>query len=122
MDKVISWSVPIVAPSARSLELVDLRVGRGGLELNVREEEGRDWTLRFHPIQAIRLTTEECAGTVLGTFAEHGGFFQVANSSWIEALGGAKVRFLERSRHFIVSCYDEVVEVVAWDCEIAPRQ
>ena len=53
-----------------------------------------------------------------------GAMFEIVESQWIDDLGKGRVKFLDASRHFVICCYDEVVEVVAhgFDVrEVPPR-
>lgn len=110
------WNTPVNAPWFRAVELLELVFGRDGVRLRlVEEESGRAWTLAFKNVQAVRVTTEECAAELLAAMPAAGGFFQAPDSAWLRELGKGEVSFLSKSRHFIVSCYDEVVEVVAWE-------
>ena len=70
------------------------------------------WEVTFGSVQAFRVTTEECASLILERLPGQGGFFEVQNSPWLRELGQGSVHFLEKARHFIVSCYEEVVEIV----------
>lgn len=116
--KIVPWDISIRASYARSNELEDLRYHEGSLVLTLNEEEmGKRWNITFRSVQAFRVTTEECAFEVLSRLPGPGGFFEVHDSKWLQELGKGDIHFLEKSRHFIVSCYDEVVEVVSWDAQ-----
>lgn len=119
--KVIPWGVPIRAGSARSNNLKSLHFDRDGLVLTVLEEETEQaWKITFTSVQAFRVITEECPAPILENIPAAGGFFEVKDSSWIQELGKGDIPFLDQSRHFVVSCYDEVVEVVAWESQQTP--
>jgi hypothetical protein len=113
--KIIPWKLPLAASWTRSLELKELSFSQGRLVLLLEEEQGAGWQLAFSPVQAFRSTTEECAASILQKLPEDGGLFEVLESPWIEELGRA--HFLADSHHYVVCCYDEVVEVVAWNAE-----
>lgn len=116
--KIVPWDIPISASYSRANELEDLHYSGSGLRIVLVEEElGRKWELMFRSVQAFRLTSEECALQVLSSFPKPGGFFEVINSSWLQELGKDEIGFLEDSRHFIVSCYDEVIEVISAECQ-----
>lgn len=116
------WGVPISASWYRATELKELRFDRTGLHLVVVEEESeRQWTVHFKSVQAFRSTTEECAITVIEQLPIEGGFFEIENSPWLDELGRGQVAFLDKSRHFVVACYDEIIEVIAWEAELAPQ-
>lgn len=120
-ETVVPWKVPIADRGSRSIELEQCLFGRAGLTLTIRDAKKEIWALTFAEVQALQLTTDECAGYILASFPTRDSFFEVMNSNWIEALGGEEARPLADSRHFIVACYDEVVEIVADGCEIVAR-
>jgi hypothetical protein len=116
-----AWEVPVEAEWYRSNELQDLRFDRSGLTIKLAEEEsGRTWTVRFETVQGFRMTTEECAGPLLASLPERGAFFEADDSQWLKDLGKGEIEFLRQSRHFVIGCYDEIIEVVAHDASIAP--
>ncbi len=118
VKKIVPWDIPIQASYSRANELEDLSYSGSGLRIVLLEEElGRKWELMFKSVQAFRLVSEECALQVLSSFPKPGGFFEVINSPWLYELGKDEVGFLENSRHFIISCYDEVIEVVSVECQ-----
>lgn len=101
----------------RASELESLKYSADGLQLVITEETtGRHWVVDFRSVQAFRVTTEELSSSVLDTLPTPGGFFEVEDSTWIRELGLGEVSFIEGARHYIVSCYEEVIEVVARDC------
>jgi len=119
--KISTWDVPIRSRWYRSTELKELRFDRGGVILRVLEEDTeREWTVHFKNVQAFRSTTEECAVAIIEQLPEGGGFFEVKDSPWLAELGRGEVSFLEQSKHYIVGCYDEIVEVVAWEALVEP--
>lgn len=119
--EMVRWDVPIKASWYRATELMEVRFDRTGLHLVIIEEESEcEWSVHFKNVQAFRSTTEECVVNLIDQLPREGGFFIVENSPWVAELGRGRVIFLEQSRHFVVACYDEVVEVVAWEAEIVP--
>ena len=76
--------------------------------------------MTFTSVQAFRVTTEECAWHILEKIPHSGGFFEVLDSPWVQELDKGEVHFLGKSRHFVVCCYDEIVEVVAWEATFHP--
>jgi hypothetical protein len=120
MATIVTWSVPIRASWCRATELVSLHHEGTGMVLALIEEgtENR-WRLSFGTVQAARFTTEECAASLLGSLPSRGGFFEVKDSPWLKELGQGSIGFLEKAQHFIICCYDEVVEVVATDPRFA---
>ncbi len=116
--EIIPWDISIQASYSRANELEDLNYSGNGLRIVLHEEElGRKWELMFRSVQAFRLVSEECALQVLSSFPKPGGFFEVINSPWLYELGKDEIGFLGNSRHFIISCYDEVIEVVSAECQ-----
>jgi hypothetical protein len=116
MATVIPWDAPLQAKWYRATELAALQFGGGKLALKLVEEDvERMWLLSFGTVQAIRVTAEECATSILERLPKQGGFFEMQDSPWLKELGQGRVAFLENARHFIVCCYDEIVEVVATD-------
>lgn len=117
--KVILWDIPIRASSVRSNELESLIYDEGRLGLILKEEESDNrWSLVFRPLQAFRITTEECITDVVQALPQSGGFFEVQESDWLKELGGSEVHFLKDSRHFVVCCYEENIEIISSNFEI----
>ena len=115
--KVIPWTCEVTAPWKRALDLKDLRARDGGLRIVLEEESGGSWALDFKPVQAWRVTSEECAGHLIARLPAEGALFLVRESDWQKELGWSES--VQQSQHFIVCCYDEVVEVLAWKCYVA---
>ena len=116
--RAIPWTSEIIAPLKRTLDLKDFRARDGGLRIEIEEESGRSWSLHFNPVQAWRVTSEECAGSVFAELPAHGSMFLMLESDWLKYLGDS--RPLLQSKHFVVCCYDEVIEVLAWGCFVSP--
>jgi hypothetical protein len=113
------WDTPIRASWRRASELAQLSFGGDGLTLKLVEEEtGQAWVMTFRSVQAFRSTTEECAGSVLSLLPENGGFFEIVDSPWLKELGRGRVSFLNEARHYVICCYDEVIEVVSNACDV----
>lgn len=113
MASVVPWLVPVHANSYRATELRALNVGGGKLTLRlIQEEDETPWELSFGSVQAFRVTSEECASSILEKLPQQGGFFEVQGSAWLNELGESNASFLEKARHLIVCCYDEIVEIV----------
>jgi hypothetical protein len=87
-------------------------------------EEGIEsrWHLSFGTVQAARFTAEECSASLLGSLPSKGGFLEVKDSPWLKELGQGRISFLEKAQHFIVCCYEEVVEVVATEPRFVPLE
>jgi hypothetical protein len=116
--RAIPWKTVITAPWKRALDLKDLRTSDGCLRIEIEEESGRSWNLEFKPIQAWRVTTEECAGNLVASLPEDGAMYLVRESEWPKQLGDLGA--VRKSEHFIVCCYDQIIEVLAWDCTVTP--
>src|SRR4051812_40947165 len=114
---MLPWDTPIPASWTRSMRLSSLEYKPGTVTMVVEnDDDGKTWRLQFHSIQGIRVTTYECASTILREAGGRGALFEVAASQWIDVLGRGSIRFLDQSRHFVIFCYDEVIEVVAHRC------
>ena len=109
---------PISASWYRSCELTSVRYESGSVVIDLQDEDGRRWRLTFTRTQASRVTTEECAVETIAQLPKSGGLFATDESEWLDRLGKGQVHFLEKSRHFVLPCYDEVVEVVALDFSV----
>ena len=83
--------------------------------MEVVDEEEESWEIHFENIQAFKSITEECF--YLDDLPSEEGLFEVINSPWIKELGLGEVSFLDKSKHYLICCYDESIEVVAWDCK-----
>ncbi len=120
--RVIVWDLGIRANWYRANTLVTISVTPSATVVVhlIEEETEQHWELSFSPYQAVRITTEECIwpARILDGTPQKGGFFEVLDSDWIDFLGKGSIHFLEKSRHFIVSTYDEAIEVIAWDYSV----
>ncbi len=118
-QRIVPWDTGIQAQWYRANELISLSFPPVTVEL-VEEDTEQHWRLTFETSQAHRVTTEECIWPFgITNLPEDGcGFFEVLDSVWIDSLGKGRVSFLDRSRHFIICCYDEIIEVVAYRCRI----
>lgn len=111
---VKTWTLPIKAEWHRATELESLSFGREGLTLVLIEEHaGGHWRLRFPEVQAFKCVAEESAAALLGTLPTKGAFYEVEDSPWLRELGHGKLEYMAKARHYVICCYDEVLEVVA---------
>lgn len=110
----IHWKTELAATWKRALDLKDIRRANGGLVVEVEEESGKRWSLEFKAVQAWNVTSEECAGNIVSELPAEGALFTMQQSDWLRQLGDASP--LQKSQHFVICCYDEIVEVLAWDC------
>lgn len=110
----ILWDVPIMADGFRSTDLEQLNFDQNGLILTLTEENTEEvWRLYFGSYQAFRMTTEECSSNIIEMLPSDGGFFKANESEWLSNLGKCEVPFLDNAYHFVVCCYDEVIEIIA---------
>lgn len=107
--KVAAWKTVIKTDWSRALMLKGLFYNTLELVLTVEEEGGKLWKIAFENIQSFKVTEEELWDTEL-EFPEFGGLFKVLDSEWIKELDA---RFISNPTHYIICCYDEVIELVA---------
>jgi len=111
---VRTWDLPIRADWHRATELRSLTFGREGLSLRLLEEDtGKEWRLHFPEVHAFKCTTEESAASVLGSLPVTGAFYEILDSAWLPQLGLGKRECMSQSKHYVITCYDEVIEIVA---------
>jgi hypothetical protein len=116
--RVVPWNTSIPAAWKRALELKALQRSKGGLWLAVAEENGRTWSLNFRSVQGWKVVAQECQSKALAAVPNDGALFLVEDSPWLAELGGSPL--LRQTKHYVIFCYDEVVEVLAWECTIIP--
>lgn len=110
----IPWDVPIKAESHRSTDLKEFRFNQHILKFKLIEEDSEKvWELSFDSLQAFRLTTEECSAQIIECLPTDGGFFKSNNSTWLNSLRKNDAHFLKDASHFVICCYDEIIEIVA---------
>lgn len=114
--RAVQWETEILATWKRALDLQNICFTNGSLLLEVEEESGKKWLLKFEPTQAYKMTAEECAGNIISGLPSAGAMFIIQQSGWLQRLGTAEP--LRKSQHFIICCYDEVIEVLAWNCSV----
>jgi len=108
------WDVPIKARSNRSNDLKEFKYNDNQLVITLIEEDtDAVWHVFFTEIQAFRSTSEECSNATMLQVPTKGGFFKSSDSDWLMELGKGKIQFLNNSLHFIICCYDEMIEVIA---------
>ena len=110
----IPWEVPIRTRSKRSTELKKFKFDRHALIFKLIEEDTeKNWNLSFDSFQALRITTEECSVKIISHLPGNSGFFKSTESAWLKNLGKNDIHFLSDTYHFVICCYDEIIEVVA---------
>jgi len=116
-------NVPLKAEWHRATTLLELSFSRNGLAMRVVEEDTeKEWHFRFREVQAFKCTAEESGAAVRGSLPlpVEGAFYEVTDSPWLRELGLGKLAYLSRAKHYVICCYDEIVEVVASDHAIEP--
>lgn len=49
---------------------------------------------------------------------------EVENSKWIKEIrkslrkGSESINHIDKARHFLIPCYDNIIEIIAWDLEL----
>jgi hypothetical protein len=90
-----------------------------GLVLRLANEgDGSSWSLRFPEIQAFRCTTEESSHFATADLPRGGALFEVLDSEWLMLLGRGRIPYMEEAKHYVICCYDEIIEVVASSYEV----
>lgn len=108
------WDLPIKGEWHRATGLESISFGREGLTLHLVEEDSeKHWRLHFPEVQAFKCVTEESASGLLGSLPTRGAFYEVVDSPWLRELGQGRLEYMAQARHYIICCYDEVLEVVA---------
>ena len=114
------WETPIEATWQRANRLEELRTPKAE-ELIVRiieENTDRIWSLQFTQVGAFKLLSEQCAEWSKEPLPPDGGFFTIVGSPWFEAigLGDSDPDAIEAKTHYVISCQEGILEVVANDC------
>lgn len=99
------------------------------------------WKLKIKVFQALKITPIDCAnlkffiggdfsndcfddkeGFPVPQFRKH--IMEVQESEWINELK-AKLNevdlnadFMDNARHFLIPCYDNIIEIIGWDLEL----
>jgi len=108
------WVVPIIASSKRAIELSQLVYEGNSLSFKFFDEEvDCYWSMKFSAYQAVKITSEECDSQTWEQLPEAGAFYKSNESLWLSELGKGDIGFLDDSLHFVICCYDELIEVVS---------
>ena len=110
-----TWETPISAAGRRSLELVSVTYDTTKIVVQLSEETEKSWRISFSSTQGLRITTFESAFEVLKEITGEGGLFELEQSRWLQSLGAGQREYMKRARHFVICCYDQIVEVIAWE-------
>ena len=114
------WEVPISADWHRSTTLLDLDYAGDTLALIIREEETNlKWRLQFEDVCGVKILTGDSAQWNVEPLPAEGGFFIVTGSPWLGALGLTDNAIHAPWRQYVVCCRNEIIEVIASDCDIA---
>jgi hypothetical protein len=109
---IIPWETPIFASGIRSNILIEIAYSANGLILLIDDEEDKKWRIKFSSIRNFRVLDEECSSSSF-RFPAPGGFFEVIDSTWIQELNRSNVPHMENMRQYIISCYDETIEIMS---------
>jgi hypothetical protein len=108
----------IDTPSAGSVS-----IGASKVVVRLADEE-RALKLSFSPYQAVRITTIDCVSSSEGLMAIPGTVVQLYESQWIKELKVSLFQvditadFLKKSRHFLIMTENDLIEIIAWNCEL----
>ncbi len=111
------WDTPIKGPlDRRSLELASVTYEQNTIVISVSEDlTGEHWSLRFTNTQGLKITTFESAFDITKNISSDCALFEFKKSKWLISLGQGELEYMENSRHFVICCYDEIIEVAAWE-------
>lgn len=111
MLSIIHWKTPIKADWHRATELLELNFGKSEKNIKLVEEDTEQvWMLTFESVQACKITSEECI-SIANILPSNGGFFKILDSPWLNELGKGSTDFLDKVEHYVICCYDEIIEV-----------
>lgn len=112
-------STGISAAWKRDLELRRIVFSDGGVQIELEEELGNAWSIRFASVLACNVTSEECSGGLISRLPDEGAIFVDSGAAWIRENGGCHSR--GEVSHYVICCYDEVIEVLSEDSIIVER-
>ncbi|GAC1586221.1 MAG: hypothetical protein NVS3B20_15420 [Polyangiales bacterium] len=106
--------------------LLSLTYGSGSMVVAVREDDPRTrWRYKFANVQAARITTSDCfdyTGVLIDNKLSR-RLVEVIGSSWLKALASElrehdpTATSMDKSRHFVLTFHEQVVEIAAWSVE-----
>lgn len=99
------------------------------------------WRIKINNFQALKITPIDCANL---NFLQNGDFpnacyeikegypvpqfvayiMEVIDSNWLHELRRSLLNiheeadFMDKSKHFLIPCYDNIIEIIAWDIEL----
>lgn len=110
--------------------LAEIRLDGHSLTVELDDTNEKRRKIRFHPYQAVRITTKDCVDlssivtpqTIIdGKYQRY--LWECVDSSWIDSLEHSLAdntdNFLQKSKHFILDLGDDLLEVIAWNTEIS---
>ena len=103
------------------------------------------WKVKIKVFQAIKITTIDCVdfdyrkggefpdvcfedkkGYPVPQFRAH--IMEVESSDWIKELTASlkvvdsSADFMGKARHFLIPCYDNIIEIIAWNLELVEAE
>ncbi|MDK1021893.1 MAG: hypothetical protein QGD90_09700 [Candidatus Hydrogenedentes bacterium] len=116
------WDVPINATWSKSNILVDFAYNEDGVEIVLLEEESKQrWVMHFEEVMAFKIISNEWAKWSTAQIPPDGGFFEIMDSPWLQALGTTENPLAKEPHHFIICCEQELIEVAAWECHFTAK-
>ncbi|WP_218417919.1 hypothetical protein [Alteromonas lipotrueae] len=115
-----NWAVPFTANSKRAIELVSIQYDGSSICIVLYEEDSdRNWKVTFDSYVALRIVSEECSAGIQNDLPEEGAFYITKKSDWLFELGKGDISFLDDASHFVMCCYDEVIEVISCRSDVS---
>ncbi len=116
--------------------LENIHVTSNSVTIELDDESEARWRLHFMPIQAVRITTEDCMYNLDiikeidnreacypdGHYVRY--LIEKVDSPWIKQLRAALYEdqatydFTEKSHHYVMHVGDNLWEIVSWEVEI----
>lgn len=119
---VQTWDVPVNATWSKSNILIDFAYTEDGVEIVLIEEESKQrWVMHFEEVMAFKVISNEWAKWSSEQIPPDGGFFEIMDSPWLQALGATEDPLAKKPHHFIICCQLELVEVAAWECHFTAK-
>lgn len=115
------WETPIEASWHNANHFVEANLGKSQITVQISEEKtDRLWTLHFNGVKALKVLSKECSEWSAMLLPADSGFFTITDSPWFTALGLQETDpdSFNNFTHYVICCREEIVEVVATNCEI----
>lgn len=114
-----SWATPFEANNKRAIELLNYQYDGSAMYFVLYdEEEDQKWKVSFESYTAMKVVSEECSASIQNGLPEDGAFYLASESHWLTEIGKGEVSFLDEAVHFVMCCYDEIVEIVSSESEV----